>query len=379
MAIGSGPDFWKRGRTQLLSPLALRLAIPVGIGLAICGLLVSAFVSNVPFWLSAVVIPLVAGLLSYLTSRAILTTRLTRVEDLVQRIREHQFDEVMPQSGDTGDELESLVREISTTGRSLQKDFERRRLIDNHRKEFLGNVSHELKTPIFAIQGFSETLLDGALDDERVSREFVQKIQQNAARLASLTSDLAEVSRIETGELKMSSTAFEAGNLLREIVDSLEHVASQRGISLSCKAYDPCWVWADFDRIRQVIVNLAHNAILYNRDGGQVECGAASLPSGASKVWVTDTGIGIDAKHIPRLTERFFRIDRSRSRSEGGTGLGLAIVKHILEAHGQKLLIESVPGRGSTFSFQLDAPPDTADLDSDQPTSSLDAQRAMRD
>jgi two-component system phosphate regulon sensor histidine kinase PhoR len=204
------------------------------------------------------------------------------------------------------------------------------------------------------VRGFTDTLLGGAIDDERVRTKFVEKIQRNAERLGHLTEDLSEVARIEMGELKMTMAPFSLGTLMHEVIESLEPAAEAMRVSLRAHIPDRLPpVYGDRERIRQVLVNLADNAIKYNNEGGQVEIVARLLPSQHVKVSVVDDGIGIAPRYIGRLTERFYRVDTSRSRSQGGTGLGLAIVKHILGAHGSRLLIESQPDRGSTFGFSL--------------------------
>jgi two-component system phosphate regulon sensor histidine kinase PhoR len=226
------------------------------------------------------------------------------------------------------------------------------RLAD-YRRSFLGDVSHELRTPIFAISGFAESLLDGALDDPEVRDRFVEKILANARRLDALARDLAEISRIESGELRMRTAAFDLGPLARETVDALEPLARERGIEASVAVPDgtPA-VLGDRGRIQQVLANLVENALKYTEQGGHVRLTADRTSEGV-RVAVVDDGIGIATEDVERVTERFFRVDRSRSRSEGGTGLGLSIVKHILEAHGGRLTVESTPGVGSTFAFTL--------------------------
>ena len=236
----------------------------------------------------------------------------------------------------------------------MEKELLGLRKVENYRREFLGDVSHELKTPIFTIQGFTETLLNGAIDDESVNRKFLQKILVNTRRLTNLASDLVEISRIETGELEMKMSPFKLEDVVDEVVDQLEQLAEEKNVQLRKKiATDLPAILGDRARISQVLVNLVDNAIKYGNAGGDVEVVAQPLASGEIKVTVADTGIGIAPQHIPRLTERFYRVDKSRSRDQGGTGLGLAIVKHILGAHDAEMQIESRPGVGSTFGFNL--------------------------
>jgi two-component system phosphate regulon sensor histidine kinase PhoR len=225
--------------------------------------------------------------------------------------------------------------------------------IETYRRDFLGNVSHELKTPIFAIRGFAETLLGGALEREDVRGEFVEKIRQNAIRLDNLANDLSEIAKIETGELTMKVRPFDVEALLREVVETLESRADAKGINLAYTVSPrlPKGL-ADDERIRHVLLNLVDNGIKYTNEGGSVGIAARAV-GGRVRFTISDTGIGIAPQYIGRVTERFFRVDPSRSRSQGGTGLGLAIAKHILNAHGGQLRIASDPGHGSTFSFSL--------------------------
>jgi two-component system phosphate regulon sensor histidine kinase PhoR len=234
------------------------------------------------------------------------------------------------------------------------KDIEEMRKLERSRSEFLGNVSHELRTPIFSVQGFLETLLDGALDDETVRRQFVQKAYSNTIRLNTLLSDLIDISRIESGELRMSFRYFNLAELLKDAINSLEIRATQKNISLILNSPTDreLTVYGDKERIMQVVLNLTDNAIKYNVSGGSVTI-STQEQNGFLQVSVADTGLGIPEEHLHRIFERFYRTDKDRSRVAGGTGLGLAIVKHILEAHTSKVTVESEVGRGTVISFTL--------------------------
>lgn len=229
--------------------------------------------------------------------------------------------------------------------------------LEKYRKDFLGNVSHELKTPIFNIQGYIHTLLDGAMDDPEASLNFLKKAARSADRMEALVKDLLIISELESGSVKMDWENFDLQELLQDVFDSVDHKARQRSIQIQVKAgcRAPFMVRADRKKIRQVLVNLLSNSIYYGNDHGLTQVGVYDMDR-QFLVEISDNGLGIDAEHLSRLFERFYRVDKGRSRSEGGTGLGLAIVKHMLEVHGQTIHVRSSVGVGSTFGFTLDKP-----------------------
>jgi two-component system phosphate regulon sensor histidine kinase PhoR len=252
------------------------------------------------------------------------------------------------------DEIGQLATAINDMAENLGNDITRLRKLERVRSEFLANVSHELRTPIFSMQGFIETLLDGAVDDPNVNREFLEKAHRHATRLNALLNDLIEISRIESGEMKMSFRYFPVVDLLRQVVDEMKPQAEARSLRLELRTTVPAddQVYGDRERLKQVMVNLIDNAIKYTEPGGTVTC-AAAVAGDRCAVSVEDTGCGIAEEHQSRIFERFYRADRDRSREVGGTGLGLAIVKHIAEAHGTSIRVTSEVGKGSVFSFSL--------------------------
>lgn len=300
---------------------------------------------------------LLAGGTCYRAVHRRVARRLELARRTLREARKRRFEALARLPGaPERDELDALIVQVYRAGRALQQEIERLETVENYRREFLGDVSHELRTPIFAVSGFAETLLDGALDDERVRRRFVKKILSNARRLETLTRDLSAISKLESGELHIEMAPFELSNLAEDVLDSVEMVAREQKVTLDIHVSKALpRTRGDRDRIRQVLINLTENAIKYNEPGGTVEITARRLPEGPVRIAVVDDGIGIPKEAISRLTERFFRVDKSRSRQQGGTGLGLAIVKHILEAHGTRLSVESRLGYGSTFSFVLPA------------------------
>lgn len=335
------------------SKLSAKLALWVSLVSILGTVLTQVFLFQLPTWFH-VAFAVFVGIATYVIAFKILNWRLGLARDTLRAVRKHQFHNLEAAHLPQGDELNALIWQVYKAGLAMEKELQELNKIENYRKEFLGDVSHELKTPIFTIQGFTETLIDGALHDERVNEKFLRKILANTNRLSNLASDLVDISRIETGELEMNISKFNLGQCVEEVIEGLEHHAEMMNISLSHSVANGLpEIIGDKSRISQVLVNLVENAVKYSNPGGTVEVVGRLLPSGDVKISVADNGIGIAPQYIPRLTERFFRVDKSRSREQGGTGLGLAIVKHILSAHDTKMVVESRPGHGSTFGFTL--------------------------
>ena len=225
---------------------------------------------------------------------------------------------------------------------------------EKYRKEYLGNVSHELKTPIFNIQGYILTLLDGGIDDSNVNRMYLERAEKSINRMISIVDDLGIISSLESGELKLEITRFNIIHLAEEVFETQEIRAKKYNVTLkhTYSSYKPLFVTADRERIYQALNNLVLNSINYGKKNGVTTISFTDIGENIM-VEIADDGIGIAKKDIPRLFERFYRVDRSRSRNLGGTGLGLAIVKHIIEAHKQTVSLNSKIKKGSTFSFTL--------------------------
>ena len=252
------------------------------------------------------------------------------------------------------DPINDVEHEVKEWAREKKTEIETLKNQEKFRREFLSNISHEFKTPLFAIQGYIEALQEGDIDEVTTQR-FLGKAAKNVDRLSFLIKDLDAISKLETGEIPINYSKFDLAQLIQEVTESLEIKAKQYKISLIFKEkyHSPTLVWADREKIRQVLVNLTDNAFKYGKENGSTSFKIFSMHNQVL-VEVTDDGTGIDEKYLPRLFERFYRTDKSRSREGGGSGLGLAIVKHIIEAHQQTINVRSTEGIGSTFAFTLD-------------------------
>lgn len=252
--------------------------------------------------------------------------------------------------------MQTLTEEIDRFARDKKIEIETLKVREEYRKEFLGNVSHELKTPLFTVQGYILTLLDGAMDDKNIREKYLKRASKGIERLGYIIKDLDMITKLEVGDLSLNIEAFDIVELVENVFEMLEMKASKQKISLIFDRdyIKPVMVKADKERIQQVLANLVVNSIKYGSEKGTTEISIENLIKNKVIVRVTDNGEGISKIHIPRLFERFYRVDKSGSRKEGGSGLGLSIVKHIIEAHNEKIYVESEYGVGSEFSFTLE-------------------------
>ena len=252
--------------------------------------------------------------------------------------------------------METLTKEVELFAKNKKLEIEALKIRENYRREFIGNVSHELKTPLFTVQGYIETLLDGALNDKKIREKYLERANKGVERLIYIVKDLDMITKLEVGELSLEKETFDIVELFKNVFELLEMKASKNLISLTLdkKYLKPIWVKADKDRIQQVLSNLIVNSIKYGKQNGTTEVSVENLIMNKVLIRVTDNGEGINNDKIPRLFERFYRVDKSGSREQGGSGLGLSIVKHILDAHNEKIYVESQIGVGSEFSFTLE-------------------------
>jgi two-component system phosphate regulon sensor histidine kinase PhoR len=256
----------------------------------------------------------------------------------------------------TDDVIADAEKETSLWAEERAKEISRLKVQEEFRREFLGNLAHELKTPVFSIQGYILTLLEGGLEDDQVNRQFLERASKATDRIANILEDLDEITKLEVDGLKLDLKPFDIVDLTREIFDSLALMAKERHIELTmAKDYNSIQVFADRGKIAQVLTNLITNSISYGSENGVTILRFYAIDDLVT-IEVSDNGPGIEESQLPRLFERFYRVEKSRNRNEGGSGLGLAIVKHILESHGQTISVRSTVGLGSTFTFSLDKP-----------------------
>ena len=251
--------------------------------------------------------------------------------------------------------LEDVNRQVVEWGEKQKEEIDNLKELAIYRREFLGNVSHELKTPIFNIQGYVLTLLDGGLDDPNINKDYLVRTEKSINRMIAIVEDLEVISQLESGILKPDYSSFDIVALSREIIEFMEIKARKKNVNVDFdKNYEKSIpVYADKKQIRQVLINLIDNGIKYCKDdNGSTRLSFYDIDENIL-VEVSDNGLGIDQENIPRIFERFYRTDKGRSREEGGTGLGLAIVKHIIEAHEQAINVRSSLGVGTTFGFTL--------------------------
>ncbi len=285
-----------------------------------------------------------------------------RIEKFIYRRIKKIYDDVALlesstlTSGPITTDMKTLTEEIEKFAKDKKIEIDTLKIREEYRKDFLGNISHELKTPLFTVQGYILTLLDGALEDKNVRKKYLQRANKGVERLIYIVRDLDMITKLEVGDLNVERVDFDIIELIENVFELLEMKSTKKKITLSFDMHykDPIYVHADLDKIQQVLTNLLVNSIKYGQKDGITEVSVENLIKNKVIVRITDNGEGISEQHIPRIFERFYRVDKSGSRDEGGSGLGLSIVKHIIEAHDEKIYVESAEGVGSEFSFTLE-------------------------
>ena len=248
--------------------------------------------------------------------------------------------------------VETLSKQMMEYATTKNKEINELKVRENYRKEFMVNVSHELRTPLFNIQGFIHTLIDGAMNNKNVLKDYLDRANRNIERLMTTVEELDTISKYEHGQIKLKKRKFDIVFLTKEVFDLLSNKAKKNNIKLCIdKKYTTCMVYADRDKIEQVLINLIDNSIKYARKNQAETQVSLELKQNSVLIHVRDNGEGISKKELSKIFERFYRIDKSRSRKKGGSGLGLAIVKHIINAHNENIFVKSKPKEGSVFSF----------------------------
>jgi two-component system, OmpR family, phosphate regulon sensor histidine kinase PhoR len=332
--------------------LALLLAVSIAIVTSLFLSLIES-VDRQALLVAAVISFSASYLLIFVVLEFLVFREINKIYKMMEKLRKKELSNISKQKSGALNPLQKINDEIFSFATLKQKEIDELKKLEAFRKEFIADVSHELKTPIFAAQGFVHTLLDGAVNDKNVRNKFLKKAAKSLDGLDILVQDLLTLSQIETGDIKMRFEHIDLYKLCVEVVDQFEEKAEKKNIKLKLLAEQhKIGVYADWQRITQVVTNLISNAINYTPDHGEV---TITFDVGKKNVvtLISDTGVGIPALHVNRIFERFYRVDKSRSREKGGTGLGLAIVKHILEGHNSKAEVESKEGKGSVFSFKL--------------------------
>ncbi|MCB9252057.1 MAG: sensor histidine kinase [Flavobacteriales bacterium] len=276
-----------------------------------------------------------------------------KIRVLYKTILDNPFNENQGYETGSFNPLTNIIKSAQNNNNISKFELERLNTLERYRKEYIGNVSHELKTPIFNIQGYISSLLEGALEDEAVNRQFLEKAEKNVDRMTNIVMDLQTISRLEAGELELNMEVFQINELIEDVIETESENAAKSNVAFVFEPSRKFMVEADKFRIRQVLTNLLVNSIRYSKPGGgQTSIRIYDLDR-TIRIEISDNGIGMDKKHLNRIFERFYRVDSSRSREKGGSGLGLAIVKHIIEAHGENIEVLSTPNVGTAFNFSL--------------------------
>lgn len=309
----------------------------------------------IPVLLSAYA-ALVVGLLTFITVRfAIHSFIYQKIKILFKTIHELKVgNEVDEDNLAKTTDLAEVDKEVKEWAKERNSEIAQLKERENYRREFIGNVSHELKTPIFNIQGYLLTLIDGGIDDPNINVKYIKRANKSVERMINLIQDMDTINMLEQGRIDIQWSQFDIIALVRDVYEVLESKAKKRGIELSIPTppAKSLWVEGDRNKIEQVVINLVNNAIKYGEENGQVEVRFFDA-EGNYLIEVSDDGYGIPEEDLSRIFERFYRVDKSRTRDAGGSGLGLSIVKHIVEAHNQSIHVRSKVGTGSTFSFTL--------------------------
>ncbi|NQZ44273.1 MAG: sensor histidine kinase [Flavobacteriaceae bacterium] len=338
----------KSYRFALRSSLFISILLWLVLGIILC------YTGNLDWVVLAIFFPISFGIAFLIIQSRVerfIYRRVKKIYDDVSLLESSSFS-----SKPITTDMKTLTEEIEKFAQDKKIEIDTLKIREEYRKDFLGNVSHELKTPLFTVQGYILTLLDGAIKDKKVSEKYLKRASKGVERLIYIVRDLDMITKLETGDLNLEKKEFDIIELIQNVFELLEMRAAKKQIALTfdMEYTRPIYVMGDSEKIQQVITNLLVNSIKYGHSNGTTEVSVENLIKNKVIVRVTDNGEGIPKQHISRLFERFYRVDQSGSRSEGGSGLGLAIVKHIIEAHDEKIYVESELEVGSEFSFTLE-------------------------
>ncbi|MFZ4057692.1 MAG: sensor histidine kinase [Ferruginibacter sp.] len=339
---------------QLSAFTALAISIPISIGIYVFE----------PIWWVGVVTFVVVFLGTYALVLFMVQMFVYRKIKLIYKLiyqtkaskrEEFYYKNILPQKS-----IDEVRKDVEHWAEQKKAEIELLKQNEAYRKEFLQNLSHELKTPIFAIQGYVDTLINGALENPTVNKKFLNSTSRNIDRLVNLVDDLDEISKLERGDLKLSKSNFVIQDLIKDVFESLFIKAEEKQIRLQIKkgCELPLWVHADREKLQQVIINFIDNGIKYSKQNGTIEASVYKVDGKRILIEISDDGFGIAEEHLSRIFERFYRTDMARSRKIGGSGLGLAICKHIIEAHKHTIHVRSSIDIGTTFGFTLDCKKD---------------------
>lgn len=301
------------------------------------------------------ILAVIAYFIFYIALERFIYRKIKLVYKIIHNLKLDRFTkDILGKNIRTEDPVADVEEEVKEWAEKNNQEIATLRKAEQYRKEFLSNLSHEFKTPLFSIQGYVHTLLDGALEDVEVNKHFLEKTASSVERLTNLVTDLEEIAKLESGNVNLEKETFDIYSLTKDVFEEIEYKADTKSIHFAVKkgTERPFYVYADKEKIRQVMVNLLDNTIKYGNENGNTTVSFYDMADNIL-VEITDDGIGIPEENLQRLFERFYRVDKSRSREQGGTGLGLAIVKHIIEAHNQTINVRSKVGIGSTFGFTL--------------------------
>lgn len=333
---------------------ALKSAMYISLVSCISLLALEFFFFNASWWFYSLELLLVFVICFFIIQYRVEHFIYRRIQKIYDNVSLLEHSDLRPKAVTT--DMVTLTQEIQNFAKVKKIEIESLQVREEYRREFLGNISHELKTPLFTVQSYLETLIDGAVDDLNVRDQYLDRATQGVERLIYIVKDLDMISKLESGNLHLNISTFDIIASIKDAFNFLEYKAKKNNISLlfDLSYNKPIYVRGDKERIGQVIINLIDNSIKYGKNKGTTEVSIENLVDSKLIIRITDNGEGIKKEFIPRLFERFYRIDKSGSRVVGGSGLGLSIVKHIVEAHGEHIYVESSYGYGSEFSFTIE-------------------------